>query len=209
MADFDYGKYLSSLLIIQYSDKPKATAMIQAVAKMFPVDIMFAVRDGFDLETATGNQLDILTKYIGISRYYTDSDNQKAVLSDEEFRLLLKLKMIINNGDGTLYELTNSLYNLFGDGIRIIDDVDSNGHHIMKLSYYILDEWANVGLAAIQQDCLPHPTGVDFGYSLFSRTPYFGFIDYVDQSHPYTTGFRDYNDPDKDGEMFSYDRVVS
>lgn len=208
MAEFDYGKYLAGLLIIQYAQKAKAVATIESVAKMFPVDLILAVRDGFNLDTAVGKQLDILTKYIGVSRYYTDENNQQAVLSDDEFRILLKLKMIINSGDATLYELTNSLYNLFGNGIRVVDDVNSGGHHIMRLTYFIKDEWKNVGLAAIQQDMLPHPTGVGYRYNIYTDTPYFGFVTYTDQSHPYTTGFRDYTDPTKDGQMYSYDKVV-
>ena len=79
----------------------------------------------------------------------------------------------------------------------------------MSLTYYIRSDWANVGLAAVQQKILPHPTGVGYTYNLAAREKYFGFIEYNDLSHPYTTGFRDYNDPDKDGEMYSYDKVIN
>ena len=205
---FNYAEYLSNLLIIQYFNKPKAKATIEALAKMFPTDLIMAVRDGFDIDTAEGKQLDILAKYIGVDRNYTNSDNDAAVLTDEEFRVLLKLKIIVNTGTGTLYGIETSLYNLFDSGIRVSENVDANGHYIMSLTYYTRSSWANVGLAAVQQDVLPHPTGVGVNYSLAAETKYFGFIEYIDQSHPYTTGFRDYNDPTKAGEMYSYDKVI-
>ena len=205
---FNYAEYLSNLLIIQYFNKPKAKATIESVARMFPTDLILSIRDGFDLETATGKQLDILAKYIGVERGYTNSNNQAAMLTDEEFSLLLRLKIIINTGSATLYGLETSLYNFFGNGIQVVDNVDSNGHHTMSLTYFIRSDWVNVGLAAIQQGCLPHPTGVGVSYSTFTESPYFGFVTYDNQVHPISTGFRDYDEPTKDGQMFAYDKQI-
>lgn len=205
---FDYAEYLSNLLIIQYFNKPKAKATIKAVAKMFPTDLILQVVNGFDLETATGEQLDILAKYIGVERGYTNGSNQQAMLTDEEFSLLLRLKIIINTGSATLYGLETSLYNFFGNGIQVVDDVDTYGKHTMSLTYFIRSDWANVGLAAIQQNCLPHPTGVGVTYSTFTTDPYFGFVTYDNQTHPISTGFRDYDTPTKSGQMYTYDKQI-
>ena len=205
----DYAKYLANLLIIQYNNKPKATQTIESLGGMFPDKLILSVRDGFDLETATGSQLDILAKYIGASRGYTDSNSQKAVLTDEEFRVLLMLKTIVNNGNATLAGIENSLYNLFKTGIRVVENKDSGGNQTRSLTYYIRSDWANVGLAAVQQDILPHPMGISATYNLAAQVKYFGFVEYGDLSHPYSTGFRDYNNPTKQGEMYSYDKVVS
>lgn len=205
----DYAKYLANLLIIQYNNKPKATQTIESLGGMFPDELILSVRDGFDLETATGSQLDILAKYIGASRGYTDSNSQKAVLTDEEFRVLLMLKTIVNNGNATLAGIENSLYNLFKTGIRVVENKDSGGNQTRSLTYYIRSDWSNVGLAAVQQDILPHPMGISATYNLAAQVKYFGFVEYGDLSHPYSTGFRDYNNPTKQGEMYSYDKVVS
>lgn len=204
----DYAKYLANLLIIQYNSKPRASQTIECLGKMFPDELILSVRDGFGLDTATGKQLDILSKYIGASRSYTDSNNQKAVLNDEEFKILLKLKIIVNTGTATLYGLETNLYNLFENGIRVVETKDGNGNPNMGLTYYIRSDWANVGLAAVQQNILPHPTGVGYSYNLAAMVKYFGFIEYTDQSHPFTTGFRDYSDPTKDGEMYAYGKVI-
>ena len=205
---FNYAEYLSNLLIIQYFNKPKAKATVEAAAKMFPTDLILDVINGFDLETATGEQLDILAKYIGVERGYTNSSNQAAMLTDEEFSLLLRLKIIINTGSATLYGLETSLYNFFGNGIQVVDNVDLYGHNTMSLTYFIRDDWANVGLAAIQQNCLPHPTGVGVTYSTFTTDPYFGFVTYDNQTHPISTGFRDYDNPTKSGQMYTYDKQI-
>lgn len=64
-------EYYANLLIVQYKSKPKAFETIkayitQAVIDCLPID----VRDGFDLTTAIGAQLDILGKYIGKPRTF-------------------------------------------------------------------------------------------------------------------------------------------
>ena len=118
MAEFDYGKYLSSLLIIQYSGKPKAKATIEALAKMFPDKLIMEVRDGFDLETATGKALDILAKYLGVQRQYRNSNGEAQNLTDEEFRTLIKFKAISNTSNASHYDIDTALYNFFGTRVR-------------------------------------------------------------------------------------------
>lgn len=63
--------YYVNLLIIQYNQKPKARATIEAVIReMLAEGVLFDIQNGFDIETAVGSQLDILGKYIGIDRFY-------------------------------------------------------------------------------------------------------------------------------------------
>jgi len=62
-------QYYVNLLIIQYHEKPKAKAHIEAIVTECVADQLIAqVRDGFDIETAVGAQLDIVGKYVGIPR---------------------------------------------------------------------------------------------------------------------------------------------
>jgi len=64
-------QYYQNLLIIQYNQKEKAKAEIELFVKtLLNDDIYSKVREGFDLETATGKQLDILGKIIGVDRFY-------------------------------------------------------------------------------------------------------------------------------------------
>jgi hypothetical protein len=64
--------YYVNLLIIQYHIKTKAKATISAlVGEEMIYDIAIAVRDGFNLETAIGKQLEILGSIIGVDRLIT------------------------------------------------------------------------------------------------------------------------------------------
>lgn len=66
--------YYSNLLIIQYNNKPKASATIQLmVTELIANGILFDIRDGYDIDTAVGAQLDILGKYIGVNRIFQDN----------------------------------------------------------------------------------------------------------------------------------------
>lgn len=63
--------YYTNLLIVQYHNKPKAKATIELMTRLFWADMaLMQVRDAFDWRTATGVQLDIIGKWIGVDRFY-------------------------------------------------------------------------------------------------------------------------------------------
>ena len=65
----DLIAYYKSLLILQYSSKPNALATIEAyVTALIQNQIIEAVSEGLDLDTAIGAQLDILASYRGVTR---------------------------------------------------------------------------------------------------------------------------------------------
>ena len=93
MADkFDYASYLANLLIIQYHNKPKAVATIKAIGSLFPVDLILQIRDAFNIDTATGACLDVIGKYVGVTRWYYNDEGEQIRLNDEEYRILIKFK---------------------------------------------------------------------------------------------------------------------
>jgi hypothetical protein len=62
-------EYYKDLLLFQYADKPKARATIGVLVETALCDLLpMEMGKAFDLETAIGDQLDILGKYIGFSR---------------------------------------------------------------------------------------------------------------------------------------------
>lgn len=201
MEEFDFGKYLASLLIIQYSGKPKATGTIEALAKMFPDKLILQVRDAFDLDTATGKALDILAKYIGVSRFYYDENGEIIKLNDDEFRILMKFKAITNTSNGSHYDIDNALYNFFGTRVRATSDGN------MAMTFFVPSDAERVIEAAIQQKALPTPLGVEANKIVIQDQRFFGFVTYGNQYAVYKTGFRDYDDPDKDGETLNYEKV--
>ena len=198
---FDYSKYLSNLLIIQYNGKPKASATVEAVAKMFPVDLILAVRSAFDLDSATGVMLDTLGKYIGVSRWYYDENGEQIKLTDSEFRVLLKFKAISNTSNASHYDIDMALYNFFGQRVR----ATSAGN--MEMTFFVPSDAERVVEAAIQQRAMPTPLGVEANRIVIQDKDFFGFVNYNNQYAVYKTGFRDYNNPDKEGETLTYDKT--
>lgn len=67
--------YYANLLIIQYNGKPKAKATIELLTELAYSNMaLMQIRDAFDWRTATDAQLDIIGKWVGVSRAYTQNN---------------------------------------------------------------------------------------------------------------------------------------
>ena len=196
----DYAKYLSSLLIIQFHSKPKAVATIEALGKLFPVDLILQVRDAFSVDTAVGKQLDILAKYVGVNRFYTHTDGEIITLNDDELRTLIKFAAISNTSNMSQYDLDTSLYNFFGRDIRASFDN-------MSITFFVRANSAIVVDAAIQQGVLPTPIGVQSNQVVVQEEDFFAFVNYNNQNTEYKQGFLRYDDPTKSGEILNYEKA--
>lgn len=195
------NSYYSNLLIMQYHNKPKAKATIEAAVGLLPDDLIMEVINGFDIETAVGKQLDILGEYVGVDRYYL-VDNQAELLGDEDYRILIKLKAISNTSDLSHKSLEEALYNFFGNTVRM----DSDGN--MEMTYFVPKNKTPIIQAAIQKEVLPRPMGVRCSYIIEYDKRFFGFCTYQNQTAVYKTGFRSYNNPNKVGEVLTYSKRI-
>lgn len=73
--------YYQKLIIAQYRLKTKAAATVGALVAGIVADAIYTqVRDGFDLASAIGRQLDILGKLRGASRYFFSLNVTKVFL---------------------------------------------------------------------------------------------------------------------------------
>ena len=197
----EYVNYLANLLIIQYHNKPKAIETIKTLAKEMPVDLILKLRDSFNINTARGSALDILGKYVGVTRWYYDENGEQIRLTDEEYRMLIKLKAISNTSNASHYEIDQALYNFFGTRVRATSDGN------MAMTIFIPANAERVITAAIQKRSLPTPLGVEANKIVVQESRFFGFVNYKNQYAVYKTGFREYNDPDKEGETLNYEKV--
>lgn len=195
------NEYYSNLLILQYHNKPKAKATIEAVVNLLPDELIQEVTNGFDLETAVGKQLDILGEYIGTDRFYTENGEIKK-LTDEDYRIILKFKIICNTSNFSHKSIDDSLYDFFENTVRM----DSTGN--MEMTYFVPKNKTPIILAAIQKEVLPRPMGVRCSYIIEYDKKFFGFCTYQIQLAVYKTGFRDYNNPNKKGEFLTYDKRI-
>jgi len=126
----------------------------------------------FAIETAVGDQLDILGEILGLSRTvkFQPSGGVSPVLSDENYRIVLKAKIIQNQWDGTKNQLY-AFWDVYFPGTPIIILDNQN----MTMDVFV------VGLAStLQQELVengyyvPKPAGVRVAYT-FAVTPLFGW----------------------------------
>lgn len=83
---------------------------------------------------------------------YQFSGQDINLLPDSEMALLLKLKVIINTTDNTLFSINNYLTTFFGLNIKVVDNKD------MSLTYYVSD--AVTMEPSVLEPYLPKPMGV-------------------------------------------------
>lgn len=197
--------YYASLLIMQYSEKPNAVAMIKALVEpvimdKLPLDVM----DAFDIDTAVGDQLDIIAKYVGISRR-TYTFTEEVILDDADFRTLIKVKIIQNNSGTSFAEIQQLLWNLFSGAIKVFD------YQTMNMSYIFDAAYGSVTLAEVfvQQNLLPKPMGVQVGALIYSANinNIFGFRTYTIAGAG-IKGFNSYADYQTDWPWLNHDNVI-
>lgn len=182
----------------QYRDKPKAVAWY-AIARQLGGSIEAAaqaVRKSYDIDTAVGEQLNVIGRIVVAPRSFvgsipmnpalfdlTDGDefgddgamfsaltiDQDGQLSDDLYRLVIKAKIIKNNGDATIENILDGMNFLLprADVLRVTDDEDMSFSiefygQITKLERFAL---LNAGL-------VPKPQAVRFngfleGFGMF------------------------------------------
>lgn len=120
-------------------------------------------------------------------------------LFDEEFRTIIKLKIIQNNSNHSHQSIDESIYKFFGNDVR----PDSEGG--MHMIYFVPTNLTAIIQAAIIKEVLPRPMGV--GVLVVSQTnEFFGLLPYGADINPFNTGFTDYaNYETKEGEILKYD----
>jgi hypothetical protein len=228
-------QYYADLLIAQYANKTKAVDTITLTAdKLIDNEIIAAIQGGFDIDTAVGNQLDILGKIVGTSRYITntildttkfyiplDSSGTKipitdtkitlvnrqtggsaTSLSDDEFRFLLKLKIIRNYSDNSFKSMDDSIQQFFQSAL-----IASYG--IMNIVYFAESSIFDIVIKGASKDLLPRPMGVNIVgiIKTDADTSLFGLYDGTNDNDILIGGLYDGNLQDA-GELLDLDDIV-
>lgn len=248
MADLDDAiEHYKNLLIYQYINQPKARATIDILARQALVDLLpIQVVNAFDLDTAIGDQLDILGEYIGLDRfvgstiprdyftlddyvspltsdafgftsYLTPTQNSEASmflyvfynsandrLEDAEYRILLKLKVALNNSQNSIYEINKILTDFFGVSIFCADEFN------MSISYFVTNEIARIITIARNENLLPKPMGVRIiGVNVVNDIGnIWGFTSYTNDTGE-EVGFSSYLTGWADSQLLNYqDRIA-
>lgn len=193
----------TATLAYQYKTGTKNKPALSIYIKQLFGDLLAQqVLFGFDIDTAVGPQLDILGKYVGVSRniglpvdkpYYNFSDydgtlrpngftdylnpavnaqalwyqyqfsgTENTALTDTAYRFILKLKIVLNNNDGTLASVMQLLETFFPGTVALTDNKD------MTITY-TLTRRTPVDPEVIKA-FLPKPMGVGVSYDFFEAT---------------------------------------
>lgn len=239
--------YYVNLLIIQYNQKPKAQATVEAyVTEWMMNNVALDVQNGFDIETAVGVQLDTIGKYVGVDRLYTEYDDTgvwfgfsdyagseptdvtgyalysdwatkegqfieyddvkvaRNKLSDDDFRILIKLKIAINNINHSNEGIDDALYSVFSDAVFALDNYD--------MSMLAIAESDQVDLLKVilGKDLFPRPMAVLLQGILPFEDTFFALGNYDGDEDDKTTGFATYSDwSTKDGIFLSEDDFIT
>lgn len=199
--------YYKNLLIIQYHGKPKAKATIDAYVKLLWANfILKQIRDGFNINSAVGTQLDIIGLWVGVDRYVylKPYDNHPwislieisgaidnilqggystpstfdtlggfltpdlvigtntSTLEDDQFRTLIKLKIIKNSIPHTCKNIDTAIYRLFGDDVWTTWDLD---RHVLYYNWKnTFEQWALMEIA-LKKNVLPCPTPCQIAFN--------------------------------------------
>ena len=156
-------EYYVNLLIIQYHNKPKAKATIRAfVSQLLEFySLIKEIQFAYGIETAIGDQLDIVGKYFGVSRNYFKLKFQYKYFSfqylggDDEG---LSFRTINNQGSGktlTLIPEDTYDYRLSDEQFRQLINLRIIALHNAKITYkYLYDQMYNLlkGMVYLKTD---------------------------------------------------------
>lgn len=89
-------------------------------------------------------------------------------LSDDDFRMLIRLKILINNSNFSDKQIDDDLERIFAGELYAIDNLN------MTMDYFTSSDFSLIVKVALSKNLLPHPMGVRINY-LIEDLVYFGF----------------------------------
>lgn len=197
----DNTDFYFTLITSEHRHAPRFEGVVRALTKALAdnVDLGLSLLDMFDLNTATGDQLDIIGKWVGISRtvqvpitgvYFTwdgttttgwergvwkgpfDPPTGPSSVDDGTYRLMIRAKIAANCWDGTFESMCSQLDAVFGSGL-----VKAQDNQDMSITLYYDD----MALSAVMVSLLTQgilelkPMGVRFIYQAVTGAPIFSW----------------------------------
>lgn len=137
-----------------------------------------AVQNCFNIDTAIGVQLDILSKYTGVKRSAITT-TESIFLNDDDYRTLIKFAIVQNNAGSSLAEIEKNLYLFFPNQFILTD------YKNMHMSY-LLDQdigTENFFKVLVAEELIPRPMAVSITVIVTPDvTQFFGFRTYFKEN---------------------------
>lgn len=138
---------------------------------------------------------------VGQTLIYPDVLSDTLALNDDDFRFLIKLRIIQNNINHSHESIDKVVFDFFGT--EAIPDSVGN----MQMYYFVQAPAPAILLVAAQKDLLPRPMAVQLALITQQRA-FFGFASYS-YINPNIVGFTTYVNPAIPvGEMLTYSKVT-
>jgi len=173
-----------------------------------PIDY-FAFTDYVEVDPDSKEKFG-LTTYAGFEDFqYNGTLNYKSVLaeenrlSDDDYRVVIKLKILQNNSNHSHKSIDDGMFKFFGNDVR----PDSVGDMVM--TYFISENVTAIILASLTKKILPRPMGV--GLYIIDRvaSDFFGYATYENLEPAHAEGFTTYSLYDtKEGQFLSYNQIT-
>ena len=210
LVSFNDNLVSADLLVVSFNDifGPGAlpvTIQIEETDPILPLAVQsaFNILPGFDF--AEGVQLDIIGKYVGVSRNGRGFGSF-ITLTDEEFILLIRAAIARNSLGSSLDDIQTFLFNYFPEQIFVYD------YDNMHLGYFIAPGVVSSNLLQIfiGQRLLPKPMAVSIYPIIYSLTDelLFGFNTYT-KVNTFASPFNSYAAYSQNVTWLSYSFIVT
>lgn len=189
---------------------------LDVLGKYIGTDRFFSIEgvgDFFGMTSYETLGSDTTVGFTDYANYLTDSGGfltysslfGAGTLDDEDYRFMLKLRIVQNNSNHSNGEIDEGLFGFFGTDL-ILSDTKK-----MQIFYFVSGANLNLAIIAFGKGLLPRPMGVGLGGLIKRDKKMFGFTNYNATAIPSTiTGFTNYTDGfTKEGEILTYDKVIS
>lgn len=170
--------YYQSLLILQFLNLPKASGTVGALAQAGMIaqtdttqpTLPLLLAQAFNISTiygstlAVGVQLDILAKYVGVSRNSTSFAGGAITLSDADLITLIQFGIINNANGSSLSQIQALIHQFFSGEVQVFDYAN------MYMSYLINSSLGSQNLiqALVNEGLLPAPMGVGVAAPIYA-----------------------------------------
>lgn len=214
---FPVNEATGNLLILDVRDcynlDTAIGVQLDIVGKYAGIDRFYSGQalDGISAFALVGYNQTPTPSQLGFATYSTNPTTQHTLsykdllslnnqLDDDDYRVLIKLKIVQNNINNSRKQIDDDLFKFFGNSIY----ASSRGN--MKMTYFIPSTLTALIKVAIQKGVLPRPLGVRLDYLIPVRKNYFGFATY--NGYPSNiTGFSTYSET-KDGNTLHYKDLI-
>lgn len=171
----DYAVDLLQALIWQYDNAPRLQKLLQHKQDWYNENnTQFWtdwLKNVFNITTANDFGLTVWGKLLRVERTYT-VDGQPYSLDTEQYRLLLKGRLLFLSMNGSVPEINNYLHLIFGERGRvyIIDNQDMTIRYVLEFQ-----PTPSERVVLLNTSVLPRPAGVGYKINVIQPKQTFGF----------------------------------